>query len=71
VSLKAKQDIRRKKRVLGHAAHIGNIRKTCRFFGVPRSSYYVWKAAYAREGRAHQQEAVRLPPSQSHRDRDR
>ena len=52
MSLKAKQDIRRKKQVLEHAARIRNIRKTCRSFGIPRSSYYVWKAAYEREGDA-------------------
>ena len=31
---KAQRDIRRKKRVLEHAARIGNVRKTCRYFGV-------------------------------------
>ncbi len=31
---KAQRDIRRKKRVLDHAARIGNVRKTCRYFGV-------------------------------------
>ncbi len=50
VSLKAKQEIRRKKQVLEHAVRLGNVRKTCRFFGISRSSYYVWKAAYQREG---------------------
>ena len=34
---KAQRDIRRKKRVLEHAARIGNVRKTCRYFGVARS----------------------------------
>ena len=43
---KAQQDIRRKKRVLEHAARIGNVRKTCRYFGVARSGFYVWKKAY-------------------------
>ena len=52
MSLKAKQEIRRKKQVLEHASRLGNVRKTCRFFGIPRSSYYVWKAAYEREGDA-------------------
>ena len=36
---KAQQDIRRKKRVLDHAARIGNVRKTCRYFGVARSGF--------------------------------
>ena len=47
---KAQQDIRRKKRVLEHAARIGNVRKTCRYFGVARSGFYVWKKAYETHG---------------------
>ena len=38
MSIKAKQQIRRKTQALGHAARSGNVRKTCRFFGIPRSS---------------------------------
>ena len=47
---KAQRDIRRKKRVLEHAARIGNVRKTCRSFGVARSGFYVWKKAYETHG---------------------
>jgi len=47
---KAQRDIRRKKRVLDHAQRIGNVRTTCRHFGIPRSLFYVWKWAYEREG---------------------
>ena len=47
---KAQRDIRRKKRVLEHAARIGNVRKTCRYFGIARSGFYVWKKAYATHG---------------------
>ena len=47
---KAQRDIRRKKRVLEHAARIGNVRKTCRYFGVARSGFYVWKKAYEMQG---------------------
>ena len=47
---KAQRDIRRKKRVLEHAARIGNVRKTCRYFGVARSGFYVWKKAYETDG---------------------
>ena len=43
---KAKQDIRRKLRVLNHAKKIGNIRKTCRYFGVSRAIFYRWRDAY-------------------------
>ena len=47
---KAQRDVRRKKRVLEHAARIGNVRKTCRYFGVARSGFYVWKKAYETHG---------------------
>lgn len=47
---KAERDIRRKKQVLDYAAQHGNVRKTCRHFGMPRSLFYVWREAYAREG---------------------
>ena len=47
---KAQRDIRRKTRVLEHAARIGNVRKTCRYFGVVRSGFYVWKKAYETHG---------------------
>ena len=46
----AQRDIRRKKRVLEHAARIGNVRKTYRSFGVARSGFYVWKKAYETQG---------------------
>jgi transposase len=49
---KAQQDIRRKTRALEHAAQTGNVRQTCRYVGIPRSLFYVWKAAYEREGEA-------------------
>ncbi len=47
---KAQQDIRRKTRALEHAAQSGNVRQTCRYFGIPRSLFYRWRAAYEREG---------------------
>jgi len=47
---KAEQDIRRKRRALVHAAHTGNVRQTCRYFGIPRCLFYVWKRAHEREG---------------------
>ena len=47
---KAQRDIRRKKRVLEHAARIGTVRKTCRYFDVARSGFYVWKKAYETRG---------------------
>jgi IS30 family transposase len=49
---KAQQDIRRKIRALEHAARTGNIRQTCRYFGILRSLFYLWRAAYQQEGEA-------------------
>jgi len=34
--------VKNRLRVLEHAKKIGNIRKTCRYFGIPRSSFYRW-----------------------------
>ena len=46
------RDIRRKLRILKHAEESGNVAKTCRYFGISRSAYYVWKQRYARYGDA-------------------
>ena len=35
-------------RVLEHAQKTGNLRKTCRYFGIGRSSFYRWKSAFDR-----------------------
>ena len=44
------KEIRRKLRVLEHAQDSGNIAKTCRYFGMPRSLFYLWLAAYREHG---------------------
>ena len=44
------REIWRKKRVLEHADRTGNIRKTCRYFAVPRSLFYLWRNAYRERG---------------------
>jgi len=44
------REIRRKLRVLEHAQDSGNIAKTCRYFGIPRSLFYLWIAAYREHG---------------------
>ena len=44
------REIRRKKRILDHAVESGNVAKTCRYFGVPRSSFYRWRNAYQEHG---------------------
>ena len=46
------REIRRKLRVLEHADQSGNIRLTCRYFGIPRSLFYVWRGKYRAQGRA-------------------
>ncbi len=47
---KAQRDIQRKRRVLEHAERIGNIRRTCRYFGESRSAFYLWPRAYETYG---------------------
>jgi len=46
----SEREIKRKLRVLIHAKTIGSISKTCRFFGLSRQSFYVWKRAYDKFG---------------------
>ena len=36
--------------MLEHAQKTGNVRKTCRYFGIARSSFYRWKRAFDRDG---------------------
>src|ERR1700682_2602153 len=44
--------IQRKLRVLRHAEHIGDVSKTCRYFGIGRASFCRWRAAFQRQGEA-------------------
>ena len=44
--------LRREQMVLEYARGVGNDAEACRFFDVPRSSFYRWRQAYAREGKA-------------------
>ncbi len=37
------REIRRKRRILDHADKTGNAAKTCRYFGIPLSLFYVWR----------------------------
>lgn len=46
------REIRPELRVLEHADQSGNIRLTCRYFGIPRSLFYVWRGKYRTRGRA-------------------
>ena len=45
-------EIRRKLRILEHAEKIGDVSKTCRYFGIGRASFYRWRKKYADEGEA-------------------
>jgi transposase InsO family protein len=47
---RAQRDIARKLRVLKYAEEIGNVSKTCRYFGITREGFYKWKRAYLRKG---------------------
>ena len=44
------REIHRKKRVLEHAERVGNVNKTCRYYGVARSTFYLWRARYRELG---------------------
>ena len=44
------REVNRKLRILNHANQSGNIAKTCRYFGIPRSLFYVWRNAYREFG---------------------
>jgi len=44
---KDQREIQRKFRILRHAEETGHVAKTCRYFGISRSSFYRWRQAYA------------------------
>ena len=50
MNIKHQQDITRKLKILNHAKKIGNIAKTCRYFGICRETFYTWKRIYDKEG---------------------
>ena len=47
-----RRDIQHKLKVLRHAEKTGHVAKTCRYFGVGRSSFYRWKASFEQNGEA-------------------
>ena len=49
---KEKREIQRKLRILNHAEDIGSVVKTCRYFGIDRSSFYRWREVYTEQGEA-------------------
>jgi len=40
--IREQREIHRKKRILEYTERIGNIIWACRYFGVARSTFYVW-----------------------------
>ena len=46
------REIRRKLRILQHAEMIGDVSRTCRYFGIDRASFYRWREAYRKLGEA-------------------
>ena len=44
------REIHRKKRVIEHAERTGNVHRTCRYFGVARSTFYLWRDRYRELG---------------------
>lgn len=50
MNARAKQDIKRKLGVLRHAEKTGNISKACRYYGVSRSIFYLWRDSYKKFG---------------------
>lgn len=49
---KDQRDIKRKLRILQHATQVGSVVKTCRYFGIGRSTFYKWRDAYKKHGDA-------------------
>jgi len=45
-----KRNTAQARRVLEHAVASGNVAKTCRYFGIPRSSFYRWRNVYLEYG---------------------
>jgi len=40
------REIHRKKRIIEYAERTGNIHRACRYFGVARSTFYLWRDRY-------------------------
>ena len=49
---KDQREIQRKLRILQYAEETGHVAKTCRYFGIGRSSFYRWRQAYTERGEA-------------------
>ena len=42
--------VARKLKILDYATKIGNVSKTCRYFGISRETFYVWKRSFSAYG---------------------
>lgn len=49
---KDEQEVRRKLKILAHAAETKNVSKTCRYWGISRDTFYRWKKDYKSQGEA-------------------
>ena len=47
----AQHDISRKLKALNYAKEIGDVSKTCRYFGICRETFYTWKRAFEVHGK--------------------
>ncbi len=69
----AKEEVRvvkRKLRILKYAEQIGNVSKACRYFGIPRSIFYVWRNAFKVNGEEGLQHKKPIPKNQPNRTPD-
>ena len=62
-----RREIQRKLRIFRYADEIGHVAKTCRYFGVGRSSFCRWRQAYEARGEAGLINAPPLPKSHANR----
>ncbi len=62
--------VRRKLRILEHAERTGNVAKTCRYYGIPRSIFYVWRSAYVKGGEQALKNKKPIPKKQPNRTPD-
>ena len=46
------REIQRRLRILQHAEETGHVGRTCRYFGIGRTSFYRWKTALEKHGKA-------------------
>ncbi len=69
--VKDELDLRRKIKILKFIETFGNVSRECKEFGIPRSSYYVWKKKYETGGEAELKRKKPIPkthPNQTPRE---